>query len=80
MGSIYEMRTIVGALAIRQDFQGGNKLIFLGESEPGVATSLGAWRIRKFTYDGNKLISVEWADGNGNFDNVYDDRATLSYS
>ena len=36
------------------------------------------WQIRRFDFTSG--IVVQWADGNANFDNVWDDRATLLYS
>lgn len=36
------------------------------------------WQIRRFDFTSG--IVVQWADGNANFDNVWDDRATLLYA
>jgi len=80
MAGFYEMRTLVSPNAIRQDYVGGNQPIYMGEAEPGTLNSEKRWRIRRLTYNGTKLETIEWADGNGNFDNVWDDRASLSYS
>lgn len=44
----------------------------------GADTSEPVWRIRKETGTGT-VIKVQWADGNGNYDNVWDDRASLTY-
>lgn len=68
-------------LAYRQDFDGGNTPIYVGEASPGTATSLSLWRIQKRTYTDNKLVKIEWADGNSNFDNEWDERAiSVAYS
>ncbi len=66
--------------ALRQDFAGGNAPIYIGESAPGTTTASALWRIQKRTYSNYKLTTIEWADGNSNFDNVYNNRTTLSYS
>lgn len=58
----------------------GNNVEFVGKAEPGSATSAAVWQIMKLTYSGNNVTDVEWADGNLNFDNVWDNRAGLSYS
>ena len=79
MANIYEMRTITGALKVLQTFVGGD-LIYLGEAPPGSLSSDGKWRIRKFVYVANNLTEVQWADGDGNFDKVWDDRATYTYA
>jgi len=53
---------------------------YIGEAYPGYATSVARWRIKKLTYDGSNVTQIDWADGNDDFDNVWDDRASLSYS
>lgn len=51
--------------------------IYVGEAAPGTQASAAAWRISRLTVADRRL---EWADGDGEFDNVWDDRASLSYS
>lgn len=60
----------------------GNDLIYRAEADPGAATSAAVWRIRKIDIDNPSQgdIATTWADGNANFDNVWDDRLGLSYS
>ncbi len=55
-------------------------LIYLGIAHPGTASSEAKWRIREYSYTGGDVVSILFADGNLNFDNVWDDRASLSYS
>ena len=44
------------------------------------ATSAASWSVRRFTYDSSNRVSVvEWAGGNDAFNQVCDNRATLSY-
>ncbi len=50
-------------------------LIYVGEALPGSSESSSVWRIKKITSTG-----VLFADGNTNFDNRWDQRASLSYS
>lgn len=52
---------------------------YIGDANPGTATSAAEWRIRRLTEVGDD-VTVEWADGNDTFDNIWDDRASLSYS
>ncbi len=66
------------AYARQTDFV-GEDVIYKGEAEAGTSVSAPAWRIRKITIV-NDDISETWADGNTNFDNVWTNRATLSYS
>jgi hypothetical protein len=57
--------------------------LYIGEALPGTLTSEAKWRIQfvDFTKTGSlEDISITWADGDALFDNVWDDRLTLSYS
>lgn len=47
------------------------------EAAPGRLSSADGWRCSRLTV---ATGVVQWADGNGNFDNVADDRATLTYA
>lgn len=55
-------------------------LAYLGDAQPGVATSAASWRMRKLDFGVDGDVTVTWADGDANFDNVWDDRASLTYS
>ncbi len=60
------------------DDAGGNAL-YIGRAAPGIPTTEAAWEIRKLLTLGNNL-EILWADGDGNYDNIWDNRASLSYS
>lgn len=51
---------------------------YLGETVPDTATSASSWRIKKL--DSTSGLIVTWADGNADFDKVWDDRASYTYS
>lgn len=51
---------------------------YIGRCAPGTATSENKWQIQKI--DTTSGTSITFADGNDEFDNVWDDRASLSYS
>jgi len=53
---------------------------YLGEAAPGSSAAAAVWRIQKFTFSAGGDVSSAWADGNANFDNVWDNRASLTYS
>lgn len=53
---------------------------YVGYAAPGTATSAAAWQIKRLTTAADGGIDVEVADGNLNFDNVWDNRASLTYS
>lgn len=51
---------------------------YIGEATAGSATSSAVWLIKKI--DETSGIIVTFADGNTNYDNVWDNRAALTYS
>ena len=55
-------------------------LAYLGKAYPGAAASGAVWQVQKLTFGADGDVTVEWADGNAAFDNIWDDRASLSYS
>lgn len=57
----------------------GGGVTYVGEALPGTTTDTDSWRIKRITEVGTD-VSIEWADGDSNFDNVWDDRLSLSYS
>ncbi len=64
-----------------QDYDGGSNLVYEGWAAPGTTTSAPAWQIRKHTYDGsNNRLTTKFANGTNDYNQVWDDRASLSYS
>lgn len=61
------------ALSLRMDEVGTD--LYVGESQPGTATSAASWRIKKVSD-----TAVQWADGDTLFNNVWDNHLSLSYS
>jgi len=70
--------------AQRVDEENGGDVLYVGDALPGTITSSATWRIKRITFtvdgSGNTDSVTEWADGNSNRDNVWDNRASLSYS
>jgi len=62
------------------DYDGSNNLIYLGRAAGGSSKASAVWQIKKFTYSGSNLTDTQWADGDQAFDNIWNDRAGLSYS
>jgi hypothetical protein len=54
-------------------------VLYTGWAAAGAAESAGAWKIRRRTFSGDDFVD-EWADGNTDFDNVWNNRTSLSYS
>jgi hypothetical protein len=59
-------------------------ITYVGEAAPGTAESAAAWRIFRLDESEGDLANVElvkkFAEGSTGFDQVWDDRTTLSYS
>lgn len=53
---------------------------YKGEANPGTAAGASEWRIRYVTIAPDGDVEETWAEGNANFDNIWNDRASLSYS
>lgn len=56
-----------------------SSLVYIGEAAISVTPSAPFWKIKRITTTGS-IVQIEWADGNENYDNVLNDRASLSYS
>jgi hypothetical protein len=54
-------------------------VIYIAQAVPGTADSDALWQIIKVVIAGS-VIKFRMADGNLNFDNSWDNRASVSYS
>jgi hypothetical protein len=66
------------AFATRID-EASATVTYVAKAEPGTLNDEAGWQIQRITVSGN-VTSIEWADGNAGFDNVWNDRASLTYS
>lgn len=74
---------LVSSYSIRYDYDGNGNLLYVGYTDLGNFndTNNSVWSIIKYSYDGsNNLIGKTYADGDLLFDNIWNDRITLSYS
>jgi hypothetical protein len=55
-------------------------LAYAGKALPGSATSSDVWQVKELTFTAGGDISIRLADGNASFDNIWDNRGSLSYS
>lgn len=53
---------------------------YAGKALPGTLTSSANWQIKKLTFGTDGDVTTQFADGDSNFDNIWDNRASLSYS
>lgn len=67
-------------LIAQMDHDSSDNMIYLALAQAGSAKSAAVWQIRQFNYTSSVLKNWLWADGDQKFDNIYDDRATLSFS
>lgn len=61
------------------DSTANDTIMYIGEAVPGALTSVAAWRIKKVTFVAEDT-AITWAGGTANFDKIWDDRLSLSYS
>lgn len=73
-------RVVTENLTSAYDYDGSGNPIYIGKATAGSAKSTAVWQIKKLTWDGNNLTDIQWANGNTNYDNVWNNRASLSYS
>lgn len=74
-------RTNASNLTIQIDYSGGTNPSYFGIAAPGTLTSQALWQIRLLTFDGNNnLTSMQYANGSPSFNQIWDNRAGLSYS
>lgn len=56
------------------------EVTYRGDALPGTLTSAASWRVQRLTIQSDGDTEVLFADGNDNFDNIWDNRLSLSYS
>lgn len=55
----------------------GATYLYIGKAVIASATSAAVWQVQRITQADTTIL---WADGDASFNNVWDDRASLSYS
>jgi hypothetical protein len=56
-----------------------DSITYIGTAEIGTTSDSPFWQIRKITKTGTQTL-VQWAESTDRFSNVWDDRATFTYS
>lgn len=67
-----------GSLDLRLDDTTTANMTYIWEATIWTATSSALWKIKRLNE--TTWLVVWWADSNANFDNIWDNRASLSYS
>lgn len=65
-------------LAVQVDTSTTPGTVYVGQAAMGSATSAPSWQI--FAVNTAGPITVKWANGNSAYSNIFDNRASLSYS
>lgn len=55
-----------------------SNLTYIGEAPIGSNQASSIWRIQRIQTSGS-IVAIEFADSNANFDNIWNNRALLSY-
>lgn len=55
-------------------------LSYYGIASPGASESDPVWMIQKIVTGPGNSVAITYADGNAEFDNVWTDRTSLTYS
>jgi len=64
----------------RVEVNGSGFVIYQGWAVIGSAESEAVWLISKLNYSGNFFTGRVWADGEGTYDKVWNDRTGYDYS
>lgn len=68
-------------LALQLDDVTTTSVTYIGVAAIGTATSAASWQIKKLDESGTPItLTIKWADGNDSFDNIWDNRSSLTYS
>lgn len=63
------------------DYDGSGNTIYIGNAQPGSASSDSVWRIKQLNYNGsNQITSIKFPNGSPAYNFIYDNRTTLTYS
>ena len=76
--SVFGVTNLNTTYSIKLD-EVSDTVFYVGEAAISASESAAVWRIKKIAISGTTL-SVLWADGDQLFNNVWDDRLSLSYS
>lgn len=72
---------IEGRQIMNVDYAGGANPVYVGYAAAGTADADAAWMITKYTYDSSgNVTAARFAGGAADYDQVWDDRASLSYA
>ena len=59
--------------------QASATILYVGIADVGSSAAASVWQIKKLTTAGD-ILTMTFADGNSNYDNIWNNRASLTYS
>lgn len=68
------------AYATRTDSATTANVMYVGKAAIASTTASATWQVFKMDETTIDTLIITWADGNANFDNIWNNRASLSYS
>lgn len=68
---------LMGSASLAVRYDEGATYTYIGDAAAGADEADAVWRIKRLT---NATNTIVFADGDGRFDNVWDDRASITYS
>ncbi len=74
----FTREALVKAKELQIRYEKSGNVGYLGKANFGALTSEATWQVRKIDFSSGVVMTA--ADGDANFDNVWDDRAGLTYS
>ncbi len=75
-----KVTVVDGAMARRLSYTSDGFTEYEGWAAPGSSTSSAVWRIKKNIWSNRRLTAIQWADGDTDFNNVWTNPSSLSYS
>lgn len=70
----------IGRYTTMMDYDVNGNLVYIGISRAGWTTADPQWFIKKLTWSGNNLASMTCASGDINFNKIWDQRSSYTYS
>ena len=67
---------LVSAMA----YDSNGNVEYIGKTTPGTSKATAGWQIKKFSYTGSNVTDIQYSDGDIEFDNIWNNRESLSYS
>lgn len=61
-------------------YDGNNQTEYIGYALPGTGKGEAKWLIKKLTYSSGLVTDIQFAGGSAQFDQIWNNRASLSYS